>query len=322
MLIESLLAGKSIHVRSPAKLNLWLDTLGKRADGYHEISTVMCPIDLWDEMTITVRSDDQIRLKLVFPDRKSSDPSGDPAWNVPEDASNLVCKAAALATQTIGKESSGYDIQLIKRIPSSAGLGGGSGNAAAAVLSILAIWGKWDGVLAGDVCQKIGSDVNFFLGTNDGIGMAHATGRGECIRSMSCTPAFQFWLMHPPEGCSTREVYAKVKRIGDLSKTEDFLATCQTGQESKIGAAMFNALQLPAYEVNGWIHKQLELLSECGCKHLLMSGSGSSCFGITPPEGSFDLLRRRASEVGVNRVYQVNAWYGPSIERQLALHCR
>ncbi|MFO0943259.1 MAG: 4-(cytidine 5'-diphospho)-2-C-methyl-D-erythritol kinase [Pirellulales bacterium] len=322
MLIESLEANRSIRFRCPAKLNLWLDTLGKRPDGYHEISTVMCPIDLWDELTVTVRDDELTRLTIHFPYQSDRDPISDPAWKVPADASNLVCKAVSLASKSIGKEAQGYDIQLVKRIPSSAGLGGGSSNAAAAVVSVLAVWGKWDLCLAGGICQKIGSDVNFFLGTSDGIGMGHATGRGEVVRLLKSKPAIQFWLTHPPKGCSTRDVYAKVDRIGDLSKTEDFLATCQTGQESKIGAAMFNALQLPASEINGWIHMQLELLAECGCKHLLMSGSGSSCFGIIPAEGSFELLRVRASEVGVNRVYQVSAWYGPSIERQLALHCR
>ncbi len=322
MLIESWQAEKSIRVRCPAKLNLWLDTLGKRPDGYNEISTVMCPIDLWDEMTVSVRNDNEIRLQIDFPDKSNRDPVTDPAWNVPTDQSNLVCKAVLLTTQMAGLSRLGYDIRLVKRIPSSAGLGGGSSNAAAAAMSVLAVWAKWDRGLAEQVCQKIGSDINFFLGTLDGIGMAHATGRGERVQALNCKPALQFWLTHPPEGCSTRDVYAKVDRIGDLSKTEDFLATCQTGQESKIGAAMFNALQLPASEINGWIHKQLEMLADCGCKHLLMSGSGSSCFGITPAEGSFDSLRNRASEVGVNRVYQVNAWYGPSIERQLALHCR
>ena len=125
------------------------------------------------------------------------------------------------------------------------------------------------------------------------------------------------WLIHPPEGCSTRDVYAKVTQVGSLSKTEEFLATCQTGQESKIGAAMFNALQLPATQINGWINEQLELLAECGCPHRLMSGSGSSCFAITPMEGSFEQLKAQANQIGVNRVYEVDAWYGQSIERQL-----
>jgi 4-diphosphocytidyl-2C-methyl-D-erythritol kinase len=128
-----------------------------------------------------------------------------------------------------------------------------------------------------------------------------------------------FWLTHPPQGCSTKEVYSRLRQIGSLSKTEEFLAACQTGQESKIGAAMFNALQLPACEINDWIENQLQLLKKCGCEHTLMSGSGSSCFGMVPRGGSIEFLRSQANRIGIRRVYQVAAWFGQSIERQLDL---
>lgn len=322
MLIESLEQGRSIRLRCPAKLNLFLDTLGKRSDGYHEISTVMCPIDLWDDLEISVRHDSQVKLQISFPELTNPEiDSGtkgrEPAWDIPADESNLVFKAARAGLQALGIYQ-GLDIQLTKRIPAVAGLGGGSSDAAATVMATWAIWGDWNRLHAEDVCQKLGSDINFFMGTLDGIGMAHATGRGELIRSIGFQPKLHFWLTHPPEGCSTAQVYAKLDRVGNLSKTEEFLATCQTGQESKIGAAMFNALQLPATQLNSWIHKQSEVLAEGGCRHVLMSGSGSSCFGIAPASGSFQFFRSRANEVGVKRVYEVSAWYGPSIERQLA----
>ncbi len=324
MRIESWIMSESICIKCPAKVNLFLDLLGKRADGYHEISTVLCPINLWDEIVIENRRDGVIELKLHLP--QGADPS-DPAWQIPTDSSNLVVKAAervreALARlegKTEGNDSArfGCTIELRKQIPAAAGLGGGSSNAAAVVIGCMQLWSSWNRPLSDQVCQQLGSDVNFFLGDTDGFGLMLAWGRGEKTKSIPYKPTLKMWLLHPPEGCSTRDVYAKVTQIGSLSKTEEFLATCQTGQESKIGAAMFNALQLPATQINGWINKQLELLAECGCSHRLMSGSGSSCFAITPMEGSFEQLQAQANQIGVNRVYEVDAWYGQSIERQL-----
>lgn len=328
MRIESWIKSESIRIKCPAKFNLFLDLLGKRADGYHEISTVLCPISLWDAITIVNRHDGVIELKLLLP--QDADPS-DPAWQIPADSSNLVVKAAERVRDALGRVEVkkggdndrnsigplGCTIELRKQIPAAAGLGGGSSNAAAVVIGCMQLWSTWNRTLADQVCQQLGSDVNFFLGSPEGFGLMLASGRGEKTKLIPHQPALKMWFLHPPEGCSTRDVYAKVTQVGSLSKTEDFLATCQTGQESKIGAAMFNALQLPATQINGWINKQLELLAECGCLHRLMSGSGSSCFAITPMEGSFEQLKARANQIGVNRVYEVDAWYGQSIERQL-----
>ena len=324
MRIESWNATQSIRLKCPAKVNLFLDLLGKRPDGYHEISTVLCPINLWDEITIKNRRDGVIELKLLLP--QDADPS-DPAWQIPTDSTNLVVKAAERVRDALGRLEGksggnsfgqfGCTIELRKQIPAAAGLGGGSSNAAAVVIGCMQLWSTWNRTLADQVCQQLGSDVNFFLGNAERFGLMLASGRGEKTKLIPYQPALKMWLIHPPEGCSTRDVYAKVTQVGSLSKTEEFLATCQTGQESKIGAAMFNALQLPATQINGWINEQLELLAECGCPHRLMSGSGSSCFAITPMEGSFEQLKAQANQIGVNRVYEVDAWYGQSIERQL-----
>jgi 4-diphosphocytidyl-2-C-methyl-D-erythritol kinase len=314
MLLKKLQARKSIQVSTPAKLNLFLDVLGKRPDGYHEVSTVMCPVDLWDDLDISVRLDGKIELDLVLPSTRLA---SDPAWRIPADCSNLAYKAAELTQRTLGT-SLGCNIKLTKRIPAAAGLGGGSGNAAGVVTACLALWSEWNRPTAGKICQGLGSDLNFFLGTQQGFGIAHATGRGENVKQIPTTLMLQFFLMHPPQGCATGEVYAGVRQMGCSRKTEDFLAACQTGQDSKIGAAMFNALQLPASEINDWIEIQLNLLAE-ECKYSLMSGSGSSCFGIASQGGSLETLRARAKQLEIERVYQVSTWYGRSIERQLCI---
>lgn len=314
MLIRKL-NSNSIQIETPAKVNLFLDVLGRRPDGYHEISTVMCPISLFDEIEVARRDDSRIELKVSLPTAESSDP----AWKIPVDEHNLCYRAARLVCQHTD-DSKGFDIWLKKKIPSSAGLGGGSGNAAAVVVACLVLQAQWNWEKASELCAQLGSDVNFFLGTKAGIGLIHATGRGEIVQALESQPALRLWLLHPPEGCSTQSVYSKVTSFSNLKKTQDFLASCQTGQEPKIGASMFNALQLPATQVCAWINKQLELLADCGCNYRQMSGSGSSCFGFAPGKSvSFEQLVLQAKRIGINRVYEVDAWYGQSIDRQLTM---
>ena len=315
MLIHSIDAGQTIQLQTPAKVNLLLELLGKRPDGYHEISTVMCPISLWDDLEIEIRPDNSFELILELPEDCSSD---DAAWQIPTDSSNLVVRAAQATFAEVGVKS-GCTLRLKKMIPAAAGLGGGSGNAAGAVVGCLALMGRFERQLAAKICSRLGSDVNFFLGDSSGFGLMHATGRGESVRPLAARPELELWLLHPPQGCATSQVYARYQKVNEVNKTGDFLAACQTGQTSKIGAAMFNALQLPASELNAWISVQLSLLQEFGCGYRLMSGSGSSVFAIDPPQdlGLFESFKRHALTLGIRRVFRLNAWYGPSIESQL-----
>lgn len=315
MQIRDFQKGKSIRISTPAKLNLFLDVLGKRPDGFHEVSTVMCAVDLWDELEIELRRDGRIELSVQVPVTAAGD---DTAWRIPSDSTNLVYQAAR-STQLLLGTQLGCTIRLTKRIPAAAGLGGGSSDAAAAIVGCQTLWADWDRAAAGRICQQLGSDLNFFLGSQAGFGMMHAIGRGEQVDLLCSQGMLSFWMTHPSRGCSTKEVFARVKQFGNASKTEEFLAACKAGQESKIGAAMFNALQLPACEINDWIECQLKLLKKCGCEHTLMSGSGSSCFGLVPQNGSFATLQSQANQIGIHRVYQVAMWYGESLERQLRL---
>lgn len=314
MLIRSLTPGRNIQIDSPAKLNFVLEVLGKRADGFHDISSIIGPITLWDQLELTLTDRPVVELELSVPPAGSSD---DQAWQIPNDEGNLVVKAAQLVRDVLGV-STGCQIRLQKNIPAAAGLGGGSGNAAAVLVGCLVLWASWDRDLAGQLVQQLGSDVPFFLGTQEGFGMCLVGGRGETTDLIHHRPVLAFWLTHPTTGCSTRAVYERVVHYGSHGKIPEFMAACETGQESKIGAALFNALQLPASELNPWIGVQLRLLRENGCPYQLMTGSGSSCFGLVPADGHVSVLRRQAKGVGIPRVYQTAAWYGNSIEEQLA----
>ena len=314
MRINQFRPGKSIRVESPAKLNLILEVLSKRADGYHDIASVLCPIDLWDVLEIGLLDSSEVRLELRVPQGGHEQ---DSAWKIPNNEDNLVIKAAKLVRQATG-ESAGCRIKLEKLIPASAGLGGGSGNAAATIVGYLLLLNRWDRVLAGDLCQQLGSDLNFFLGTEQGFGLTKSEGRGEKTSLISHFPSLSFWLTHPSLGCSTAAVYSKVFKVENLKKLSEFVAACETGQNSKIGASLFNALQLPASELNPWIEVQMQLLQDCGCRYRQMTGSGSCCFGLRPESGLFEFLKTEAEARGVPRVYQSDIWYGPSIEQQLA----
>ncbi|MBX3420199.1 MAG: 4-(cytidine 5'-diphospho)-2-C-methyl-D-erythritol kinase [Pirellulaceae bacterium] len=313
MLIRRSSTGDSITIECPAKLNLVLEVLGKRPDGYHQVSTVMCPITLWDQVHLTPRSDGLVSLEVVVPVEARLD---DPAWQIPRDERNLVVQAAKLVKRRL-VTSAGCHIRLTKSTPAAAGLGGGSSNAAATIAGCLLLWSKWDRNAAEALGKQLGSDVSFFFGSHDGFGMMLAEGRGEQTSLIAYQPPLAFWVTHPPIGCSTGEVYSRVRQFEKLGKTEEFLAACETGQESKIGAALFNALQLPACQLNNWIELQLSLLATCGSQYVLMSGSGSSCYGLVPRQGMLAEVKSKAQELGIQRVYQTQAWYGPSIEQQL-----
>ncbi len=306
-------SGKQIQVDSPAKLNLVLEVLGKRSDGYHEIASIVCPIDLWDHLEIEESDDDRIHLHLELPQDTQSD---DSAWQIPSGPTNLVARAAELVRKTLGL-ATGCRIRLKKRIPAGAGLGGGSGNAAATIVGCLLLWSDWDRNLAGELCSKLGSDLNFFLGSESGFGLTLMEGRGERTHLLDYRPMLPFWLLNPPIGCSTAEIYSRVEEIGCCGKISKFLHACQSRQDSKIGAALFNALQLPASKVNPWVEIQLRLLAESGCGSSLMTGSGASCFALAGPSDHFGELQVRAKGLGIARAYQVRPWYGEALERQI-----
>jgi 4-diphosphocytidyl-2-C-methyl-D-erythritol kinase len=314
-----------IEIQTPAKVNLFLEVLGKRADGFHQIETVMCPISLFDRLTLEPTSAPKIEFELILPretpkvTRGNIASSSDPAWQIPGDASNLVVRAATRVQAELGT-TQGCRIRLEKNIPAAAGLGGGSSNAAAVVTACLLAWSRWDRELATRVCSEIGSDVPFFLGAPTHFGIALATGRGEACQVIAAQPAMSFVVTHPPVGCSTKSVYDAYVKMGEVRDYRTILASCEDGQFENIGAGLFNALQFPAESLTGWIGQQLRLLQHCGAKHTLMSGSGSSCFALLDGTmAASELCQRVRFEgltAGLSRVYEARAWYGPSIESQ------
>lgn len=229
MLIKKILDG-GIAIRTPAKVNLFLEVLGKRADGYHDIESVICPVDLFDDLTFTPNGSGRIELLLgdsqggTLGGQTSAPHLQDPAWNIPGDDSNLVIRALKAVRAELGC-TAGCRVELRKNIPAAAGLGGGSSDAAAAIVAALVAWSSWDRDLATRVAARIGSDVPVFLGDRrNGIGLALVTGRGEQIEMLPTRPPLRFVISHPPVGSSTAEVY-ELWRAGKQIRNSDGLIT-------------------------------------------------------------------------------------------------
>lgn len=315
-------------IRSPAKVNLFLDVLGKREDGYHQIDTIMCPVTLFDELRFESRIDRRIDFSVEFV--TSTEKSGfhnDPAWIIPPDSSNLVVRALEAVQAELGL-ATGCCVTLQKRIPASAGLGGGSSDAAAAIVAGLIGWARWDRQIALRVAAKLGSDIPLFLGDVElGIGLARATGRGETVKILPGKPPVCLVITHPPVGSSTAEVYkswkpelheySSVAMMGAILRTDGRLDLSGGELRVAIEPAMFNALQSVAGRSTDWIARQLELFAKLGKPKAMMTGSGSACIALVDNLKEGQAIAEKMIELGLPRAFAVEAWYATPIETQL-----
>ena len=260
----------TLEKKSPCKVNLILNILGKRADGFHELETVMHPVSLFDEMNFA-------RVTRGF-HLTCSDPA------LPTDAGNLVHRAATLFFQKT-EIRDGVRIHLEKKIPLAAGLGGGSGNAATTLLGLNEIFGKPLSVKAlHDIAATLGSDIPFFLQTKPALG----TGRGEKIQPLDFFPAMHgtaLVLIHPGFGISTPWAYQNLARFpsalnGTPGRAQKLIAQLQTADLRTAGAEFYNSLEAPALDKYPLLSLFQEFLRENGAVAALMSGSGSTTFAI------------------------------------------
>jgi len=258
-----------LRVRSFAKVNLALDVLGRREDGFHEIRTVYQSIDLHDELEFHSCAE----LVVECPDLPDLSPQ-----------QNLVWKAAhALARAT--SAARGVRIILHKNIPTGAGLGGGSSNAAATLLG-LSKFGEIELEPAEleSIATGLGSDVPFFLHGGTALGV----GRGEEIHPLPDLPASNLVVVFPGVPVSTSEAY-KSLNLGLTSLRSDhrihnFCGLLRSGASCL--AAGFNDFEFPILSAYPVIREARRLLLAHGASVALLSGSGSSVFGFFSDEES------------------------------------
>jgi 4-diphosphocytidyl-2-C-methyl-D-erythritol kinase len=260
----------ALEKKSPCKVNLILNILGKRSDGYHELETIMQPVRLHDDLAFDRAGDG-----LVLTCNNSA---------LPVDGRNLVCRAATIFLQTAGIRA-GVKIHLEKRIPLAAGLGGGSGNAATTLLGLNELFGSpLDAGKLDELAAGLGSDVNFFLQEKPAL----ATGRGEKVRSLDDFPALAgraFFLIHPGFGISTPWAYQNLARFpealnGRPGRAQQLVAALQTTDWAAVRAEMYNSLEAPALEKYPVLEVFQKFLREYGALATLMSGSGSTTFAV------------------------------------------
>ena len=259
-----------LEKESPCKVNLLLNILGRRADGFHELETVMHPLNLFDRLTFA-RGGRGVELAC-------SDTA------LPADSRNLVHRAATAFLQA-ANINAGVRIRLEKRIPLAAGLGGGSGNAATTLLGMNELFGT---PLPPDRIQEIaaslGSDVPFFLQTKPAL----ATGRGEKIQPLDFFPSLQgtvFLLIHPGFGIATAWAYQNLARFpaalnGQPGRAQKLVSLLQKGDLPAAGAEFYNSLEAPALEKYPLLALFQEFLRSRGAAATLMSGSGSTTFAV------------------------------------------
>ena len=256
---------KTQTIPAYAKLNLTLDILGKRDDGYHELRMVMQTVSLCDDVTVTLTDGTGVACRVA-------------GAELPCDERNLAVKAANAFCEALGYHG-GIDITLTKRIPSGAGLGGGSADAAA-VLRALNRWRDYPlSVYA--LCElgaQIGSDVPFCVL----CGTALAEGRGERLTKLPDTPEM-FTVICKPDVCfSTPALYAKLDDVA-LAKRPDtraMRAALEKGDLEAIGAGLCNVFEQVAIPDHLELNYIKSIMMSYGAYGAQMTGSGSAVYGL------------------------------------------
>ena len=252
----------SLNILCPAKVNLFLKVIGKRSAGYHEIRSLMQPVELFDEIILTVSEGDGITLECDVP-------------SIPSGEENLAWKAAVLFLNETGIKRA-VSIVLKKRIPPGGGLGGGSSDAAGILTGL-------NTVLRAGLSEErlkamaagLGSDVPFFILR----GPAFAYGRGEILERVTL-PRLYYVLVNPGLHISTAWAYGNL----DLTKkTKDNILIVSkglAGSKEKIAGLLENDLEGAVMGEYPVITVLKSLLKKAGAKGALMSGSGSTVFGL------------------------------------------
>lgn len=270
----------TLERRSACKINLLLNILGKRADGFHELETVMHPVSVHDDLRF-MRQGGGIQLTC-------SEPA------LPTDSTNLVHRAAAAFLKT-AKINEGVRIHLDKKIPLAAGLGGGSGNAATTLLGMNDLFDRPlnDEQLV-EIAAGLGSDVPFFLQSKPAL----ATGRGERIEPLDFFAALRgvyLLLVYPGFGVSTAWVYQALPNFpealnGRPGRARQLISRLQSGGLAAASAAFYNALEAPVLKKYPVLALCQEFLRVNGALAALISGSGSTTFALVEGRAGAEAL--------------------------------
>jgi 4-diphosphocytidyl-2-C-methyl-D-erythritol kinase len=270
-----------VEMDAPAKLNLSLGVVARRDDGFHEIDSLMVAVTLCDTLQLRPRRDSKCTLQVTFAGRLATAEGSALARDVPEDDRNLAVRAAKALARVAGIDR-GLEIGLVKRIPSQAGLGGGSSDAAAVLLAASRLWGLELGHRRlVEIAAELGSDVPWFLTAGGGI----ATGRGEHIETVAGLPDWPVVIAVPAEGLSTAAVYAGcTPEPQQQGRSRQLVDAMRSGRFDDAFEMMHNTLQAPAVAASPAVERLLFSMKTAGASRPMVTGSGSGCFALTPTE--------------------------------------
>ncbi|MCY3006444.1 MAG: hypothetical protein NTV29_10755 [Planctomycetota bacterium] len=370
---------------TPAKINLFLEILGKRSDGYHNLDTVMLAVDLTDTLEIYPRESGELTMELDLSEAQQVGQRQlalkDPTWDIPTQSANskgashaladagvdaganLVLKALDALRRALETSSSassvdrpcGAHVVLKKRIPSQAGLGGGSSDAAAALVLGSLLWrhqaqtqqpdaqqpaGAW----LGQIAMQLGSDINFFLqGHNGTRWTARCTERGQIVQPIANNVAIHGLIVHPPAGCPTGKVFAHLREWLDertVRETPDRLiafledptsgeltgnaakgAMGRNGQDTpaQLARLLYNRLDPAASQSTPWVERTSRRIDRCDLLGQCLSGSGSARYALCSERTQAEALALDLQREGEFRAYPFSAWTSPGVEKQVSI---
>lgn len=256
----------SITLKSRAKINLSIDVLGKRQDGYHLVEMIMQTIDLYDLIEINEKDNDQITIK------STSD-------EIPLDCNNLVYKAANLIKKTFNINK-GVEIHIKKNIPVAAGMAGGSSNAAAVLVGLNKLWNlNLSNQQLEKIGLKLGADVPFCI--NGGAVLASGIGE-ELTLIKGLTKDVCILVCKPDLFVSTKEVYECIdSKDIDKRPNNKFLIECLKNEETRqLAENMFNVLEGVTMDKHPVIQQIKDIMTNNRALGAMMSGSGPTVFGL------------------------------------------
>jgi len=268
-------SGDQVVVYAPAKLNLFFEVLGKREDGYHEVETLVVPIAWYDTLYFRGDTSGELRIRC---DRGLGPWGRDPTWlgDFPIGDQNLVYRAVDLLRRRSGVRRGGW-LRLVKRIPTAAGLGGGSSDAAAALAAANASWRLgWSWPELAQLGAELGSDVPLFFAR----GPAICRGRGERVIPFAPWGPLHFVVVRPPAGLATAEVYRACRPPDNPVPLQPLLDVLVQGRWGEVGSRLFNRLETAARTLSPWVRRLREEFDRTDCVGHQMSGSGTCYFGI------------------------------------------
>ena len=278
-----------IKVAAPAKINLFLEILGKRQDGYHEIETVMQEVSLFDYLHM-----ENYDKEVVLTCSNTKLATGE---------ENLVVKAVRLMQKETGI-SKGVKIHLEKKIPIGAGLGGGSSDAVATLFGLNRLWQiGYDEKQLMSLAGKLGSDTPFFVMGNTAV----CKGRGEVVTPYPLNVKYNYVIIYPRFEVSTAMVYKnfKISLTKNLKDVSFFLQKLESGSPQELGHSLHNRLEDVVFRLYPELEKIKKTLTKFDFCGTLLSGSGSALYGLCEEGMDSKEIENKIKVLNIGDVFMV-----------------